>query len=60
MQKEEILLLSESYPYADTECCKVKSHAHSFFNEMAEKCAKTGRLSDAEPLFSGPNNAILY
>ena len=35
---------------------KVKSHAGCFLNEMADERAEKGRLSDAAPIFPGPNN----
>ena len=34
---------------------KVKSHAGCFLNEMADKRAEKGRLSDAAPIFPGLN-----
>ena len=33
----------------------MKSHAGCFLNEMADERAEKGRLSDAAPIFPGPN-----
>ena len=39
---------------------KVKSHADYFLDEMADKRAEKGRLSEAVPIYPGPNKCCAF